>query len=39
MTLKSIDPRIYAVMGDSENLRNYTHSDETYLFLDHLNYN
>lgn len=39
MTLKSVDPRIYAVIGDSENLRNYTHSDETYSFLGNLKSN
>lgn len=31
--LKVIDSRIYAVTGDSENLRNSTYSDEKKLFL------
>lgn len=36
MTLKFIDPGIYAVIDYLENSRNYSYSDETYSFLDHI---
>lgn len=37
--LKFTDSRIYAVAGDSENLRNSTYSDEKNLFLGKCKYN
>lgn len=36
MTLKFIDPGIYAVIDDLEISTNYSYSDETYSFLDHI---